>query len=76
MNYGKEPKEGVYLTKLGMFKIVKKLIDDNGVSKWEVDEGKMIRHPVLGVSVPSVESSWGNYFVNRAIRNCEFLGEL
>lgn len=71
----KEPLEGVYITKYGKFKVVFKSQDPKWY--WEIDEGKIINHPFLRIKQSVTKaSSNGNYFINKEIKNCEYLGIL
>jgi hypothetical protein len=67
-----EPKMGVYLTQWGRFKVVGR----TNTGKWIVDEGIVKKHPYLRLSATIVKEMTGNYYINKELYNCEYLGGL
>ena len=68
-------KEGVYLTEHGKFKVLERSMDDKW--KWSIDTGLLRRHPILScMGIRITENSTGDYFAEKSLKNCEYLGEL
>ena len=73
-------KFGVYLAPSGKLKTFVEVIDNKTQqTNWELDEGKILAHPIFRIRVPVVKNmtiGWPIFEQRGGLKNCEYLGEL